>query len=89
MTIVVDTNVVMSGIFFTGAPNKILQACMAGTMDLVVSPDILLEYRRVADELATQFPDVDASRVLDLITIKSLICDARTAPRPGVRRPRR
>ena len=55
MTIVVDTNVVISGIFFAGAPSRILHACMAGTIDLVVSPEILLEYRRVADELAAQF----------------------------------
>jgi len=80
LTIVVDTNVVISAIFFTGVPNKILRACMAGKIDLVVSPEILLEYRRVADELATQFPDVEVARVLDLITIKSLICDAEPLP---------
>ena len=76
MTVVVDTNVLISGIFFTGAPNRILQACMSGTIDLVVSPEILVEYRRVADELASRFPGVEVSRVLDLITVKSLICDA-------------
>lgn len=80
MTVVVDTNVVISGIFFAGAPGRIVQACMAGTIDLVVSPDILVEYRRVADDLARRFLGVDVSRVLDILTIKSLICAADPLP---------
>ena len=71
MTVVVDTNVVISGI---------VNACMTGRIDLVASPDILVEYRRVADDLARRFSGVDVSRVLDLLTIKSLICDADPLP---------
>jgi putative PIN family toxin of toxin-antitoxin system len=78
--VVVDTNVLISGIFFTGAPHQILRACMSDKIDLVVSPEILVEYRRVAEELAARFPGVEASRLLDLVTVKSLICDAEPLP---------
>ena len=35
MTVVVDTNVVISGIFFAGPPGRIVQASVAGTIDLI------------------------------------------------------
>ena len=37
MRIVLDTNVLISGIFFTGTPHRILQAWAAGEFELVVS----------------------------------------------------
>jgi len=80
VTLVVDTNVVISGIFFAGTPGRIVQASVAGTIDLVVSPGILVEYRRVAENLARQFSGVDVSRILDLLTIGSLICEAGPLP---------
>jgi putative PIN family toxin of toxin-antitoxin system len=80
LTVVVDTNVLISGIFFTGPPNRILQACMAGKLDIVISPETLVEYRRVADELADRLPGTEISRLLDLITVQALICDAPSLP---------
>lgn len=52
MKVVLDTNVVMSGIFFGGIPGQILRAWGGGAFELVLSADILEEYRDVADELA-------------------------------------
>jgi predicted nucleic acid-binding protein len=40
MRIVLDTNVLMSGIFFGGAPGNILHAWQAGQITLAVSPEI-------------------------------------------------
>lgn len=50
MKIILDTNVFMSGIFFHGAPYDILNAWRHNHVHLVVSPDILNEYRRVATQ---------------------------------------
>ena len=49
MRIVVDTNVFVSGVFFTGPPYAILDAWRRGVVQIVISPDILDEYRRVGD----------------------------------------
>lgn len=54
---------------------------------MVVSPAVLLEYRRVADELASRarFPDVD--RVLDLIALHAVIVEDRPLKHPLCRDP--
>ncbi|MBI2403438.1 MAG: PIN domain-containing protein [Gemmatimonadetes bacterium] len=38
MRVVVDTNVLMSGVFFGGVPGRILEAWRDGKLTLVVSP---------------------------------------------------
>jgi predicted nucleic acid-binding protein len=50
--IVVDTNVFVSGVFFSGPPHQILQAWRDGKAQLVISPAILDEYVRVGEELS-------------------------------------
>ena len=52
MKLVLDTNVVVSGIFFGGVHGRVLAAWSVGAVDLVLSPDILEEYRRVGADLA-------------------------------------
>ena len=54
MKIVLDTNVLVSGIFFSGPPRKIVDAWIEGVCQFVVSVPILEEYRRVAKELEKQ-----------------------------------
>ena len=63
MTVVVDTNVLVSGIFFTGPPHDILRGWIYGSIDLVVSPEILEEYRLVIEKLAGRFTEVDTLRL--------------------------
>jgi predicted nucleic acid-binding protein len=58
MRVVLDTNVLMSGIFFTGPPARILAAWAEGDLDLLASVDILAEYRRVGDRLRKKYPSV-------------------------------
>jgi predicted nucleic acid-binding protein len=48
MRVVLDTNVLMSGIFFAGPPAAILAAWAEGQLEPLASVDILPEYRRVA-----------------------------------------
>jgi len=54
--VVLDTNVLVSGILFTGPPHQILLAWSEGRFELVFTSDIHEEYRRVAAELQQQFP---------------------------------
>jgi len=56
MRIVLDTNVFVSGIFFSGAPHRILRAWRDERVQIVYSAAILLEYERVLGELSQQFP---------------------------------
>lgn len=76
MKIVLDTNVLMSAIFFAGPPHEILSAWRDGRIDLLVSTDILNEYQRVAEELAGKFPLIDVSGILDLVMVNAAIVEA-------------
>ena len=80
MRIVLDTNVFISGIFFTGPPYQILKAWGDGKVQLLVSPSILDEYQRIGVELALQFRDVDLRPFWDLLTIQAEIVLAPTLP---------
>ncbi|MEK6702931.1 MAG: putative toxin-antitoxin system toxin component, PIN family [Planctomycetota bacterium] len=82
MNVVVDTNVLVSAIFFSGTPGKILSAWRSGRITLIVSPLILHEYRRVASELSLKFKSVEIAPILDLITIHSEIVGDQTLSSP-------
>lgn len=43
MNIVLDTNTVISGIFWKGAPRQVLDLARSGTFTLFTSPDLLVE----------------------------------------------
>ena len=61
MTVVLDTNVIISGIFFTGPPKAVIEAWIDSRIEVAVSLAILDEYRRVASELGRKYPQVQAS----------------------------
>jgi putative PIN family toxin of toxin-antitoxin system len=69
MKIVLDTNVFISGIFFSGPPAQILKAWKDQKFQIVISKDILSEYQRVADELSKKFSAVDIRPIIELLTI--------------------
>jgi putative PIN family toxin of toxin-antitoxin system len=80
--VVLDTNVLISGLFFSGPPHSILQAWADGAFDLVVSPEILEEYRRVVRELGAKHPSVEVDSLLDFVTVNALICAANPLAEP-------
>jgi putative PIN family toxin of toxin-antitoxin system len=80
--IVLDTNVFVSGVFFTGPPSRILRAWSEGRVTLVVSPDILDEYYRVGVRLAEQYPDVDLNPAIALLAVEAEIVDASELSEP-------
>jgi putative PIN family toxin of toxin-antitoxin system len=73
MKVVLDTNVLISGLFFSGTPARILAAWADGAFELVASVEVLAEYRRVAERLHKQYPAVDIKSILDLITRETRI----------------
>jgi putative PIN family toxin of toxin-antitoxin system len=85
--VVLDTNVVASGIFFGGVPGRILAAWVADEFTLVLSPAILMEYRRVGEELQSAYPSLSAALdpLLTLIATNSVIVDAVALPARLVR----
>jgi hypothetical protein len=62
--VVLDTNVFVSGVFFSGPPFQILQAWKNGKIQLVVSPEISDEYRHVGEILAGKHPAIDLEPML-------------------------
>jgi putative PIN family toxin of toxin-antitoxin system len=69
--VVLDTNVLVSGILFPGPPHQVLQAWSQARLQLVLTSEILDEYRRVATELQRKYTGVDMSAVLDLVVVGS------------------
>ena len=80
MRVVVDTNVLVSGVFFGGMPSRILEAWRDERIDVVVSPDILEEYRRVGEHLETQFTDVSLAPFLALLVMNAEIIEPPDLP---------
>jgi putative PIN family toxin of toxin-antitoxin system len=73
MRIVLDTNVLISAIFFSGPPSRILSAWLEDKFDLAVSTEILEEYRETASRIGEKFPGVDLGPVLDRIALHALL----------------
>lgn len=51
MNIVIDTNVVISGTFFGGAPRLVLEAVASRSVTAFASAEIVEEYQRVVEEM--------------------------------------
>ena len=67
MRVVIDTNVLMSAIFFGGTPGRILKVWRAGQIDVVMSPEIVDEYVRVGERLRQRYPSADIQPLIELI----------------------
>lgn len=59
MKAVLDTNVVISGIFFGGVPREILEGWAEGRFELCLSPSIFDEYLRTCERLGKARPGLD------------------------------
>lgn len=87
MRVVVDTNVLISGVFFGGMPSRILEAWRDGSFEIVVSPEILEEYRRVGEKLAAQFTGVSLEPFLALLVMTAEVIEAPALPEQVSRDP--
>lgn len=80
MRVVLDTNVFVSGVFFSGPPYQILKAWRDDRVQLVVSSDILKEYRRVGEVLAEEHPSVDLEPALAYVIQNALLLSPLSLP---------
>lgn len=76
MIIVIDTNVLISGIFFSGAPHQVLRAWLDENIQVAISREILSEYQRVANIIASDHPGIDITKMLDFLIQKATLFDA-------------
>ena len=56
MKIVLDTNVVISALFFGGKPQDLLQLVIGKSLDAYASPSIIEEYTEVMERIAKKYP---------------------------------
>ena len=82
-----DTNVLISGAFFSGPPLQILQACMGGEFQLALSRQILVEYRRVGVEFSHNRHNADFDSLLGLLVSQALMVEAPEPAEPICRDP--
>jgi putative PIN family toxin of toxin-antitoxin system len=82
MRIVLDTNVLISGIYFSGLPGKILQAWRSRKLQLLVSVEILEEYLSVAERLSSRYGDVEYEGILGLIVQNAELVQTTDLPEP-------
>ena len=54
MRIVVDTNVIISGVFFGGAPRQILNAIVISKVTACATTEIVDEYLEIVDEMVSR-----------------------------------
>lgn len=82
MKVVLDTNVLMSAIFFSGTPYRVLDAWRKGRIELVVSQEIIEEYRQTGQSLTRSFPGVDVAPWIELILAEASLVLAPPLPEP-------
>jgi putative PIN family toxin of toxin-antitoxin system len=79
MKIVLDTNVVFSGIFFKGIPGKILENIFVGKYQIVLSEEIVSEYKEVIVRYCKKKKVLDFTaplEIIDLLIADSIFVDA-------------
>ncbi|HEX9742279.1 MAG TPA: putative toxin-antitoxin system toxin component, PIN family [Nitrospiraceae bacterium] len=76
MRIVLDTNVLISGLFFTGPPRRTLAGWRSGRVPRILSEAILDEYQRVGEEVAARYSGVDPGHFLSLVALHGELCVA-------------
>jgi putative PIN family toxin of toxin-antitoxin system len=84
---ILDTNVLISGVFWKGPPFEILKAWQEQRFRLAISLPILDEYRRVFDEFAKERQMPVLNSVLKLIELRSEIVEPVPFSEPVCRDP--
>jgi putative PIN family toxin of toxin-antitoxin system len=80
MKVILDTNVFVSGVYFSGPPHTILQAWRDGLVHIVISREIFDEYARVGDLLGKRYLGIDLKPILQLLAVEAEIVEAPEIP---------
>ncbi|MBO4440086.1 MAG: putative toxin-antitoxin system toxin component, PIN family [Spirochaetaceae bacterium] len=75
MKIVLDTNVIISAIFFGGLPEQIIKCLFDGKFSVFASPQIVQEYLETYTAIHKKYADKGNSAVLQKIIEKSTIIE--------------
>ena len=67
MKVIIDTNVFISGLFWSGPPSKIMEMWESRKLSLVLSDEIFEEYKRVAFHLQEKHPLIDLAPFFNLL----------------------
>lgn len=76
MRIVVDTNVLVSGLFFGGTPRQIVDAWGEGKIEVAVSEEILAEYRRTSEKLGGRYLAVEVAARFERAAARAVLVTA-------------
>lgn len=88
LRVVLDTNVLLSGIAFPGSvPGRILSAWRLGSVDVVLSLFIIEELHRVLPRLSHRhgLSTLEMEDLLDILTIQAEVVDPQPAADPSLR----
>jgi putative PIN family toxin of toxin-antitoxin system len=82
MKVVLDTNVLISGIFFGGLPGRILNAWRSRKFQIAVSVEVLEEYIDVSERLTARYADIEYQGILGLIVENADLIQASALTEP-------
>lgn len=75
MIVTVDTNVLVSGVFFGGIPGNIVTAAREGVLTLAMTPLLLSELRRVLSRAKFGLdPDAIQLLMIDMEACATIVC---------------
>jgi putative PIN family toxin of toxin-antitoxin system len=84
---VIDTNVFVSGVFFSGVPRRVYLAWTEGLFAGVLTSSILAEYRSVAGRFVRAGGDAQVEQAVQLVLANSDLIEAPKLARPLCRDP--
>lgn len=87
MRVVLDTNVLMSGIFWSGPAHRILTAWSHGKFKLLISLAVFDEYREIIKRLSAKYKIISANSILNDIFIGSELVEPSNASIPSCEDP--
>ena len=76
MKIIIDTNVLISAVFFRGTPGRIIDLWRDGHVELLMTSAILAEYVDVAHRLHVRYSKVDPNPVISLLVRRGTFVQA-------------
>ena len=71
MRIVIDTNIIISGIFFGGNPRELLENCFSGKHHMICTEEIFIEYTETIERL-TQKLSKNVGKEIEPLLVENL-----------------
>lgn len=73
MRIVIDTNVLISGIIFGGKPSKIIELLFGKKISVFASPEMIDEYKRIYGELGERYAKRTHNELNEIINSMNIL----------------